>query len=88
MTSIRFDKESSCWFKDVEINEVFLKVQKKAIIDKFLYRGYIYLNEICDVLGMNWDPHNENVVWIKGDHGFNITYEHTGDNAFTINIGV
>ena len=29
-----------------------------------LCKGYIYLNTIYELLGLRWDPYDENICWI------------------------
>ena len=86
MKTITFDKTSAGWHKHVELNEHFLTLQKAYIIEKLSCRGYLYLNEVYESLGVEWDPHNENAVWIDKEHEFEITHELTGDNTFTIKV--
>lgn len=88
MKTIIFDEKSTCWFEDAVLNEAFLKTQKNYIIDLYMIRGYVYLNDVYERLGIYWDPNNENVVWIhNGPEFLRFKYELTGDNTFTIKVG-
>lgn len=87
MKTIIFDESCTGWSINDDLNRMFLEVQKAHIIDKFLYRGYIYLNEIYDILGARWNPHDENTVWINKGCGFKFKIEQIDENVFTVNIG-
>lgn len=60
--TIRFDKDSSKWVdKNFEFNRLFVKTQHEYIKDLSKHQGYIYLNTIYELLGLRWDPYDENV---------------------------
>lgn len=61
---ILFDKSSFCWTKDLDYNMIFIKRNVAWANDKLKYRGYIYLNEIYEAFGVEWDPLKENQVLI------------------------
>lgn len=60
MKTIEFGKESALWSTKYEYNIAFLKSMEDHINDLIQYRGYIYLNQIYEMLGVRWDPKNEN----------------------------
>ena len=63
--TIRFDKDrSKCAYENFEFNKVFVKAQCEYIKDLCKYQGYIYLNTIYELLGLKWNPYNENVCWV------------------------
>ncbi len=63
--TIRFDKDSSKWVdKNFEFNRLFVKTQHEYIKDLSKHQGYIYLNTIYELLGLRWDPYDENICWI------------------------
>lgn len=36
----------------------------RFIKQRYIHRGYVYLNEVYEYLGMNWNPYDENAVFI------------------------
>ena len=47
-----FDSSSSCWSDRNEYNQVFLRSQQNYANDLLRARGHVFLNEICDMLGL------------------------------------
>lgn len=66
METIIFDHNATAWTKDREINEVFLNYQKDYLVELYLVRGYIYLNQIYEIFGIKWDPTENNPCWCEG----------------------
>ncbi len=63
--TIRFDKNSSKWVdENFEFNRLLVKTQHEYIKDLCKHQGYIYLNTIYELLGLKWNPDNENVCWV------------------------
>lgn len=62
--TIMFDKKSTKWNYDLEYNKQFVRYQQMYITDRYKCQGYIYLNTIYEVLGLAWNPHDENICWI------------------------
>lgn len=58
--TIYFDKNSIYWNNDNKINEYFLNSQTDYIRDLIKNRGYMYLNQIYEILGIKWEPKYEN----------------------------
>ena len=58
--TIYFDKNSIYWNNDNKMNEYFLNSQTDYIRDLIKNRGYIYLNQIYEILGIKWEPKYEN----------------------------
>ena len=65
--TVEFGKESALWSTDRAYNMAFLKHMEVYMNDLIRYRGYIYLNQIYEMLGIGWDPKNENPC-IENDH--------------------
>lgn len=62
MYTIKFDKNNPYFNPSKqEANMLFLQTQEYYINDILLYRGYIYMNQIFETLGCEWNPDNENV---------------------------
>lgn len=58
--TIYFDKKCVYWNIDNRLNEQFINHQMDYIRDLVKYRGYIYLNQIYEILGVKWEPRYEN----------------------------
>lgn len=65
--NIMFDKNSNNWTNDFGYNISFLSQIERFVNELINSRGYIYLNRIYELLGVKWDPNNENQCVIKGD---------------------
>lgn len=59
-----FDESCPDWSKDPEYNLVFLKKQQSYANDILKSRGYLYLNEVYDMLGMQKTKAGQVVGWI------------------------
>lgn len=57
---VRFDKMSSKWERDPGVNLWFLRITERNINDTIRFRGYIYLNQIYEMLGIRWNPDDKN----------------------------
>lgn len=63
MKIIKFDDSSMYWSKHAQITGFFLEDAVERIRDLTCYRGYIYLNQIYEILGMDWDTRMPNPVF-------------------------
>lgn len=66
-----FDKSSPMYDtadKDGNKNKYFLQIKQEYVNDILRVRGYIYLNQIYEQLGLCWDPTrtNECILYEKG----------------------
>lgn len=90
MTKISFDKNSPMWTEDAGYNVQYLLNIEKYINEIIRHRGYIYLNQIYAMLGVEWNPENVNQC-IKCDSADRLAFVdfelfETGENAFDIVI--
>lgn len=65
--TVVFDKTASYWSPYREYNYAFLRGKESYINDIIRHRGYIYLNQIYEMLGVGWNPEEENYC-IKNDN--------------------
>lgn len=84
-TSYKFDVNEDL------ANYYYIKSTKDFIMDAYRYRGYIYLNQIYENLGVSWNPENENLLFrcVDGDWNFDIYIEELEDKSgynFVIDI--
>ena len=66
LKTVKFNSKNPNWVNDQNHNHMFLFVQERYINDIIRLRGYIYLNQICELLGVKWNPNDENPC-IKND---------------------
>ena len=59
--TIYFDKECHYWSRNDRSNEHFLNTQMDYIRDLVKHRGYVYLNQIYEILGAKWDTRIDNL---------------------------
>lgn len=90
LKTVMFDSTNYFWENDRTTNMMFLRMNENYLNDIIKRKGYIYLNEICERLGMGWNPDDENpcVKYNKargvGDLEFDVVAQ--PDNAVLINI--
>lgn len=59
-----FDESCECWEKDSEYNLYFLKARQQQANDMLMSRGYLFLNEVYDMLGIPKTKAGQIVGWI------------------------
>lgn len=70
---------------DPKTNSCMLKSFENYINDILQYRGYIYLNQIYEILGIDWDVANENHCFIYENES-TIDFKHFDDGENGIRI--
>lgn len=77
-----FDNGCDNWEKDPEHNLWFLKQQQNFANDKLKAQGYLFLNDVYDMLGIPRTKPGQVVGWIYDDKNPN----HTGNNFVDFGI--
>jgi len=85
MKTIYFDSTSSEWRKNWESNRLFLWAAMHYFKDMVKYRGYLYLNQIYEYIGMTWNPNDENVCY-RNPNTFSIDWRTDGDGKTVITV--
>lgn len=65
-----FNQDTSVYAEKDEIfNHVWLQQQERYLEVLLENRGYVYLNQIYEMLGLAWNPEDENrcYIYAKGD---------------------
>ena len=62
-----FDETCAGWTPDTELNFVFLKLKQHYANDLLKLKGYLYLNEVYDLLGMARTKAGNVVGWIYSE---------------------
>lgn len=57
---ITFDEKAYAWTNNRESNIMFLGVAERHTNEIIRHRGYMYLNQICEQLGVEWNPEDDN----------------------------
>lgn len=70
------------WSKDPETNQFFLRAQQTYANDLLLSRGYLFLNEVYDMLGLPITKAGQVVGWVYDDKN----PDHMGDNYVDFGI--
>ena len=63
-----FDEACSGWTKDTELNLMFLKRQQSYANDLLQRRGYLFLNEVYDMLGIPRTKAGQVVGWVYDEN--------------------
>lgn len=87
MKTIIFDETSSVYNPiDQSSNQWFLDMQIAYLKDMCYYREHLYLNEVCDALGIARVPHEENACYRENEGGINFKIEPREDGTYLIHI--
>lgn len=76
-----FDESCTGWTKDANTNLIFLKNQQAVATDKLRSRGYLFLDEVYEMLGIMVTPESRQVGWIYDE-----TADREGDNFVDFGI--
>lgn len=76
-----FDESCPDWKKNPEYNLMFLRAQQQHANDLLVARGYVYLNEVYDMLGIDQTKAGQVVGWIYDPENPN-----SGDNYIDFGI--
>lgn len=71
--TINFDKKCVDWSPYGLRNNMFVTNQISYMYYRIRLRGYMYLNEVYDLFGAGWDPHDSNDCLNYGENGFTFT---------------
>ena len=63
--TITFDRKSNLWSTDQCFNITTLLRMEQIVNDIIGRKGYVYLNQLYEWLGIEWNPTHENVCFIK-----------------------
>lgn len=65
---VSFDGESSNWSVDPEVNRLFLRSVENHMNQLLKVRGYVFVNEALDNLGMPRTRDGQLLGWTSGSH--------------------
>lgn len=64
-----FDETSSCWVRDAERNKFFLMRQQEYANEKLRSKGYLFLNEVLDMVGIPRVRAGQAAGWMLDGNG-------------------
>lgn len=86
MKTIVFDETCVGWTKYTDLNNAYLGLQKDHFNDRLLAKGYVYLNEIYEALGVKWNPEDENICYLSENGPIDIQYLPYGGSKYLVMI--
>lgn len=87
MFTITFNQSTSpCASKGTEENLMFIRYIEKFVNDLLERRGYIYVNQIYELLGVKWDPERDNLCCIKDKKRIEFNIRSVVDGGFELDI--
>lgn len=84
MKTILFNDTCAAWTSIPDLNIKFLHLQRDYLNDLLTVRGYVYLNEIYQTLGVTWNPKNENVCYMSDDGPIEMEFESLGEGNYLV----
>ena len=63
MRRIIFDDKAVGWGLEDALNRLYIKDRIAHLENMCCWRGYLYLNEVYETLGISWNPDDENVCF-------------------------
>lgn len=89
LATIIFDKKCVNWSSNSLCNGMFIRNQINYMYDHIRLRGYMYLNEVYDLFGAGWDPHdnsNDCLFYDESNFTFTCSLHKLNDTDYKINI--
>lgn len=59
-----YDRSSKMWRVNGDLNLAFLSSMERYMNDVLILRGYLFLNEVYDALGLPWSSEGQIVGWV------------------------
>ena len=88
-TSFTFNEKTSAYaYDDVDYNRAYVKLQETDINMILRHRGYMYLNQIYEAFGVEWNYKWKNILYTYKPDGRQIELIIVGrnENGFDIDI--
>lgn len=86
MKTIVFDDKSMAWTRDVDRNLMYLHCQAAHLEELFNCRGYMYLNQIYENIGVKWNPGMVNGCYLRTSGPLTFEFEQVSDVAILVKI--
>ena len=75
-----FNEKSTCWYGNLNLNNMFIKMSENHANDLLRSRGHLFLNEVFDLLGMSHTKAGAIVGWVFNNNN------PIGDNYVHIDV--
>lgn len=76
VTKVYDGETSRNWSPDPDINVLFLRHVRNHCYDVLKYRGYLFLNDVLDELGIPRTSRGQLIGWLNTETGEFWTYEY------------
>lgn len=86
MKTIVFDKTCPGWSEVPELTDTYLRLQRDYLNDLLIVRGYLYMSDIYNILGLKWDPKDKNICYLAEFGPISIELESTGEGNYLVKI--
>lgn len=86
MKTIVFDDKSMAWARDVDQNLMYLRYRANYLENLFDCRGYMYLNQIYENLGVKWNPGMVNECYLRTSGPLKFEFETVSTVAILVKI--
>lgn len=87
-----FDERSMNWVaNDADVNLLFLRTTHRYINDRFRARGYVFLNEVLDTIGLPITPEGQVLGWSfsgQGDGHIDFGIDEREDGCFDLEFNI
>ncbi len=80
-----FDESNPNWCENPSFGLTFLKAQQQMANDILQTRGYVFLNELYDMLGFKQTPEGQIVGWLKNNRNNDVSDGHIDFGLFDLN---
>lgn len=72
---VRFFEDNKHWSDNPEYNRLFIQTQFNWLNDLLQARGYVFINDVYDALGVEKTQYGQLHGWKKGPIEFGITHQ-------------
>lgn len=85
-----FDSRNPNWSKNSEVNALFLRAAQQFVNQKLMVAGFVFLNEVYEVLGYPRTAQGQiqGWFWEQGSQIIDFDYAESGDEEGSITIRV
>ena len=86
MRTIIFDENAIHWTQNRDYNLSYAKTRGEYLNDILAIRGYLYLNQIYEKFGVEWNPEDINDLYLIDDGEITFKFKPIDENSIMIRI--
>lgn len=86
MRTIIFDENTIHWTQNRDYNLSYVRTRGEYLNDILTIRGYLYLNQIYEHFGVEWNPEDTNDLYLIDDGEITFKFESIDENSILIRI--